>query len=788
MSGYFTELALSIDAMLGDAAPAVEAGIMDELSETEEMRRRVYATTVAAWSSPVATLGTDNALATRSSGRAAGIGKGSAKVTSTQRTAAAAAVPSKAKVAAPAVKFATTGLSRPNAPAASLAAAAVITGPNDSATITAALRPFTGQNDPIAVFTKVSALAVANDEDERRRRGGGGGGGHPVPTAVARTTRGPSHAQAIAARAAIAAGPQPAVFKVISTAGTKGAAGALLEYLGTRADEDGKKHDIQVFTSSGLSVEAREQRRLLLEEWQEDFREPFQNTNFIEVDIELSGDPGRDDLHDGLNAAFGSKPFVYVRSGGTVKVYAYTDLKAAGLAKALQKLDHENGRGGVLQRADDGITARLKDAGIVGRAEIKAAVSTERGGQYFLQKFIRANAGVIKSNGDELPAGQRADKAAAALYASWKADFKTVEPRNVYHVVFSARAGTDARALLRAAENVLAEKIPDHKWAIAHHPETGHVHVHAMILARSENGRQLHFSKAALYDWRAAYAEKAREEGIAMVATSRMDFAASRPFNMSQAGAYERAKRDTRYSVSPTIAERVEAKRQAIFEAKTIAAYGVGISRGWQATATMTREAMPGSQADAGAAAFSAAIAEVAAVQRSGLRTTPASGGEGTSLSSSAEKVDTLIDLTHCMQEIMSMDLSPLELRRKIADVNKAFGRIDGSLTKKEDKQELAGIREEMNGLLNERLNDVRVQAATGGTGATDTVRDEGRSLREKEQQAKTQDRANEQNPRQPAKRAAPGSAPGKRAEQQAERAERQNRDAQRSLDDDREC
>ena len=45
------------------------------------------------------------------------------------------------------------------------------------------------------------------------------------------------------------------------------------------------------------------------------------------------------------------------------------------------------------------------------------------------------------------------------------------------------------------------------------------------------------------------------------------------------------------------------------------------------------------------------------------------------------------------------MELSPLELRRKIADVNKAFDRIDGSLSKKEDKQELAGIREEMNGL-----------------------------------------------------------------------------------------
>jgi hypothetical protein len=782
MSGYFSELALSVDAMLGDEAPAVEAGIMDNLCEAEEIRRRAYAATVAAWGSPLAELGADNAAATRSAGRAAGIGKGSAKKSSTGRPAAAA----QAKTAAPAaVKFAATGISTPSAHAARLTAAAAVAGPQDSATITAALRPFTGQNDPIAVFTKVAALVVANDEDERRRRGGGGGS--PDTTSVAKTTRGPSHAQAIAARAGIAAGAQPAVFKVISTAGSKGAAGALLEYLGTRPDEDGKKHDIEVFTSSGLSVETREQRQALLEEWQEDFREPFQNTNFIEVDVELSGDPGRDELHDALNAAFGSKPFVYARAGSAVRVYAYTDMKAAALAKALQKVDHENGRGGVLQRADDGITARLKDAGVAGKAEIKAAVSTERGGQYFLQKFIRANAGVIKSDGDELSAGQRADKAAQALYASWKADFKTVEPRNVYHVVFSARASTDARALLRAAENVLAEKIPDHKWAIAHHPETGHVHVHAMILARSESGRPLHFSKGDLYDWRAAYAEKAREEGIAMVATSRMDFAASRPFNMRQAGAYERSKRDTRYTVSPTIAERVEAKRQAVFEAKTITAYGVGISRGWQLTATMTREAMPGSQAAAGAAAFSATIAEVAAVQRSRLRTTPALGGEGTSLSSSSEKVDTLIDLANRMQEIMSMELSPLELRRKIADVNKAFDRIDGSLSKTEDKQELAGIREEMNGLLNERLNDLRVQAATGGTGATDTVRDEGRSLREKEQQAKTQDRANEGNPRRPDKQVAPGSAAGKKAERQADRVERQNRDTQRSLDDDRE-
>ena len=52
LCGDEIELSLSIDEMLGDTAPAIEAGITDELTETEEIRRRAYAATVAAWGSP----------------------------------------------------------------------------------------------------------------------------------------------------------------------------------------------------------------------------------------------------------------------------------------------------------------------------------------------------------------------------------------------------------------------------------------------------------------------------------------------------------------------------------------------------------------------------------------------------------------------------------------------------------------------------------------------------------------------------------------------------------------
>lgn len=80
MSGYFNELVLSIEAMLSGDAPAVQAGIADELSEPEEIRRRAYAATVAAWSSPAAEPGAGNAPATRSAGRSAGRGRAAQKL------------------------------------------------------------------------------------------------------------------------------------------------------------------------------------------------------------------------------------------------------------------------------------------------------------------------------------------------------------------------------------------------------------------------------------------------------------------------------------------------------------------------------------------------------------------------------------------------------------------------------------------------------------------------------------------------------------------------------------
>ncbi|RUW69877.1 hypothetical protein, partial [Mesorhizobium sp. M1E.F.Ca.ET.063.01.1.1] len=166
----------------------------------------------------------------------------------------------------------------------------------------------------IAIFDLALGAFVKEEEEEWRRRGGGGGrsGALPSTRRFARATR---EARAVAARAAYAAGAQPAVFKILSSAANGKQAGALLAYIGTRANEQGEKRDIEIFTDSGQGLANAQDRRGFLHQVTETFQAQLENTNFIEVRFELAGDVTDDALGQALNGAFGSKPFVYARTG-----------------------------------------------------------------------------------------------------------------------------------------------------------------------------------------------------------------------------------------------------------------------------------------------------------------------------------------------------------------------------------------------------------------------------------------------------------------------------------------
>ncbi|WP_292325322.1 relaxase/mobilization nuclease domain-containing protein [Mesorhizobium sp.] len=578
-------------------------------------------------------------------------------------------------------------------------------------------------NGAIAIFGLAFGAFVKEEEEEWRPRGGGGGRSGALPPArhFARWAR---EAKAVAARAAYAAGAQPAVFKVLSSAANGKQAGALLAYIGTRAKEQGEKRDIEIFSDSGHSLANAQDRRGFLHQFTQTFEPQLENTNFIEVRFDLAGDVTDDALGQALNGAFGSKPFVYARTGNSVAVYGHTGERAGPLAKVLSA-GRANSRSKALDKIEAGLREALGEAGIRATAEVTAAVGNARKAQYFLQKFIRAQDQVRQANGQAV-SSKHPTKSAAAIYEEWRPQLSGRERRNAYHLLFSARAGTDAQAIMAVARAVLEERAPGHKFVLAHHAETKHVHIHAMVQARSADGERLTFYKADLHAWREAYAEKAREHGIAMVATRRYDHAMSRPYTKEHAGAYKRAQNDPRYQVSDKTSARVEDKRQGRMDRGLLVANGGAIAGVWQRTAAVMRAAGVTGQALTAAEAIGNNVLQIHA-RRGGEKPGPAASNARTPSFLShpgMKELTRLIGVTEMAQ-------TPLEMRQKMARVNQALDQMRDTLPNDEQprfEQYREGVSDKMHDRL-ARLQFEQQKGAGGGGEAAPEREARGRDL-----------------------------------------------------------
>ncbi|MER9777211.1 hypothetical protein, partial [Mesorhizobium sp. M0220] len=322
---------------------------------------------------------------------------------------------------------------------------------------------------PIMAYSATLAGFRPEEEEEDWKRRGGGGRGAGRASATGRAARASYQARAVAARAGYAAGAQPAVFKVMpNPPSTKEAAARLLNYIGKREDEQGEKHDIKIFDEDGKVLATGAARNAFLETFCETFEPPLENTNFLEVRFELAGEVTDAALSEALNKAFGSKPFIYARGGQAVEVYAHTDERAGPLARVLAG-GRENSRSKALDKIEARLSEAMGAAGVVAEAEVTAAVSREPKAKYFLQKFIRTHSQVRHANGEPVPAVKNSTKAAASVYEQWRPQFSGRERRNAYHLLFSARAGTDANAVMTAARAVLEERAPGYKFVLAHH-------------------------------------------------------------------------------------------------------------------------------------------------------------------------------------------------------------------------------------------------------------------------------------------------------------------------------
>ncbi|WP_164901862.1 relaxase/mobilization nuclease domain-containing protein [Neorhizobium lilium] len=379
-----------------------------------------------------------------------------------------------------------------------------------------------------------------------------------------------------------------------STVSSRASAAGLIAYLGTRdveTENGGKeKVNIPIADQNGITITTREGRAAVLSEWVSEFREAYTVNSVATLSIIFADDIDDTVLHDALNAAMGSRPFLYSRHpDGHVSVYAVTDLPARKLAGALRARGTGEGSTRAAENAEADFARRLADAGISASVRILGASVSEKSSRYFMEKFLRTEKGARTSAGETVKRGPSIKEQADTLWREWSGHIRSVEPRNAFHVIFSARAGTDAEAMKRAVRDFLGEQVAGHRWITAHHPETGHVHVHAMISARDDVGKALRFTKPELYEWREKFAAKAREHGIAMVATRRADVAATRPYSQAQVGAYERGRSDPRYLKTLTVSNRVERKRAGVVDGPSLTNGNLALASKWQAAAAVLR-------------------------------------------------------------------------------------------------------------------------------------------------------------------------------------------------------
>ncbi|WP_246704621.1 relaxase/mobilization nuclease domain-containing protein [Rhizobium sp. P32RR-XVIII] len=251
-----------------------------------------------------------------------------------------------------------------------------------------------------------------------------------------------------------------------------------------------------------------------------------------------------------------------------------------------QREDNHRIEGVVVLRARNGerLTADVKAEGIVkarmvgqgaslGKAEF-SFTGYGNGVEYGtarLRKMVEKFDGSVENNRGEMLAD--AKRAGDLVQLEWRGELHSRKPRDVMHLVMSARAGTDVQAFQAAAREFLATEFAHHRYVFSLHDPTRdpkaeqdggkrpHVHVHAIIAMRSEDGERVETSIASFRRWREGLAEQARAHGIRMEMTDRREQASAPAFSRTQVRPVSRDGRTEHEGTSTFSEQRYVRKR-----------------------------------------------------------------------------------------------------------------------------------------------------------------------------------------------------------------------------------
>lgn len=434
-----------------------------------------------------------------------------------------------------------------------------------------------------AVLHGVTITGGRDSERERRldaikAKGGGG----PSPARQVQPARIEGGALGRARR--LAAGYQPAVIKVISYAHGAARTTATGQYV--------QRDDVALETHDGRILVDREAVADEIKEWSKTFETRKESQDVVAIRLKLHGvhdtTAGRETYERSIAAGFaGHRHAVRLEPTSDGELEARLVVVMAGAAKERFRVRDE--RVGTEQ---DGFSQKRLDAR--SEAAIKARVETATGhpqhatsvepgasrhgrdGVAFqLRQHIAKHGALTDDRGESI-----ADAAGARDAArDWRPSLRSQSPRDTMHLMISAKAGTDVGALTNAVREFLHDRFADHKFMFGIHTDKeaeGHIHAHAIITVKNENGQKIHPNRDDFRNWREVYAQHARAQGLKIVATSAMERASSQSYGAKDKAIIDVVERprpareapDRAYAGDPINRELIEKARQRIARAR----------------------------------------------------------------------------------------------------------------------------------------------------------------------------------------------------------------------------
>ncbi|MBB4170890.1 conjugal transfer protein TraA [Rhizobium sp. BK538] len=425
-----------------------------------------------------------------------------------------------------------------------------------------------------AAFLHERLMGRANDDEEDRRRRGStvpvAGSSQKPSRNFKKDARRPQTPNSSSPRrpmgtrfAGLASGSQPAVVKMASFGGG-GRLGAMAGYIS-------RNGEVSMETQSGQELQGRDAIAALCDDWAHLMGNRTESRDIGLFCIDIAHGPEKGQApHEWaryiVRSAVGDRSFAFgvEEHDGTFRIEGVVVLRS----KAGERLTAD-------AKATEIVQARMRaKGGYAGKAEFRFTGygnGVEYGTSRLRKLVARFDGAVEKDRGEKIA---DAKQAGDLVQQEWRGELHSRKSRDVMHLVMSARAGTDVDAFGAAARAFLAEEFGEHRYVFSLHDPTRdpkaeqvggkrpHVHVHAIVAMRAENGDRIETSIGSFRRWRADLAKEARARGIRMEMTDRRDQASAPAYTRNQVRPISRKGRTEHTGTSNFARRRYDQKRR----------------------------------------------------------------------------------------------------------------------------------------------------------------------------------------------------------------------------------